>query len=59
MAWVLERATGQSLADLVSRHLWQPIDAARDAYFTVDEAGTAWQTAASTQRCAITLASDC
>ncbi|WP_457941106.1 serine hydrolase domain-containing protein [Mesorhizobium sp. 10J20-29] len=41
VAWVLERATGQSLADLVSRHLWQPIGAARDAYFTVDEAGTA------------------
>ncbi|KJS13429.1 MAG: hypothetical protein VR78_11325 [Hoeflea sp. BRH_c9] len=41
VAWVLERAAGKSLADLVSEHLWQPIGADRDAYFTVDEAGTA------------------
>jgi len=40
-AWVLERAAGKSLAELVSQHLWQPIGADRDAYFTVDEAGTA------------------
>jgi CubicO group peptidase (beta-lactamase class C family) len=41
VAWVLERAAGKSLAELVSQHLWQPIGADRDAYFTVDEAGTA------------------
>lgn len=41
VAWALERAAGTSLAELVSQHLWQPIGAARDAYFTVDEAGTA------------------
>ncbi|MBW3098583.1 beta-lactamase family protein [Pseudohoeflea sp. DP4N28-3] len=40
-AWVLERTAGKSLASLVSRHLWQAIGAERDAYFTVDEAGTA------------------
>ncbi len=41
VAWVLERAAGQSLAQLTSKLLWQPIGAERDAYFTVDKAGTA------------------
>jgi CubicO group peptidase (beta-lactamase class C family) len=40
-AWALECAAGKSLAELVSQRLWQPIGAGRDAYFTVDEAGTA------------------
>ncbi len=41
VAWVLERVTGAPLAELLSRHLWQRIGADRDAYFTVDAAGTA------------------
>jgi CubicO group peptidase (beta-lactamase class C family) len=41
IAWVLERVTGTDLAQLVSRHLWQPIGAERDACFTVDGSGTA------------------
>ena len=41
IAWVLERATGQGLADLVSTRIWSRIGAERDAYFTVDQAGSA------------------
>ncbi|SDF12451.1 serine hydrolase domain-containing protein [Limimaricola pyoseonensis] len=41
VAWVLERVTGEPLAELLSRHVWQRIGAERDAYFTVDTAGTA------------------
>ncbi|WP_211299403.1 serine hydrolase domain-containing protein [Pukyongiella litopenaei] len=41
VAWVLERAAGRSLAELVSTLIWQPVGAERDAYFTVDAAGTA------------------
>lgn len=41
LAWVLERETGMSLARLVSDRIWSKIGAERDAYFTVDEAGTA------------------
>ncbi len=41
IAWVMERATGSPLAELVSRELWQPLGAERDANFTVDPAGFA------------------
>jgi CubicO group peptidase (beta-lactamase class C family) len=41
LAFVLQRATGVSLADLVSRELWAPMGAEEDAYFTVDPAGYA------------------
>jgi CubicO group peptidase (beta-lactamase class C family) len=41
LAWVMERATGSPLAGLVSRDLWQPLGAERDANFTVDPAGFA------------------
>lgn len=41
LAWVLERATGQSLAALLSDRIWSRIGAERDSYFTVDSAGTA------------------
>jgi len=41
VAWALERATDTPLAELVSREIWQRIGAERDAYFTVDSAGTA------------------
>jgi hypothetical protein len=39
MAWVLEAATGQRFADLVSERIWKPIGAERSAGITVDVAG--------------------
>jgi hypothetical protein len=39
LGWVLERATGRRYSDLVSETLWQPIQAERDAYITVDRFG--------------------
>jgi CubicO group peptidase (beta-lactamase class C family) len=38
---VVERAGGATLAELISRELWQPLGAERDAELTVDTAGTA------------------
>ncbi|MEM7057207.1 MAG: serine hydrolase [Pseudomonadota bacterium] len=40
-AMCLERATGERLADLVSRLIWDPLGAEEDANFTVDRAGYA------------------
>jgi len=39
MAWVLEAATGQRFADLVSERIWKPIGAERSAGITVDVSG--------------------
>ena len=39
MAWVIERATGRRLADLVSELLWSPMGAERSGYITVDRLG--------------------
>ncbi len=41
LAFVMERASGMRLAELVSRELWAPLGAEEDAYFTVDPAGYA------------------
>jgi CubicO group peptidase (beta-lactamase class C family) len=41
LAFVLERASGAPLAELVGRELWQPLGAEQDAYFTVDAEGYA------------------
>lgn len=41
VAWVLERATSETLSQLISRLLWQPMGAERDAFFNVDREGTA------------------
>jgi CubicO group peptidase (beta-lactamase class C family) len=41
LAWVMERASGVRLAELISRHLWQPMGAAFDAEITVDAHGNA------------------
>jgi CubicO group peptidase (beta-lactamase class C family) len=38
-AWIIERATGTRFADLMSRHLWQPMGAEAPAYITVDRLG--------------------
>jgi CubicO group peptidase (beta-lactamase class C family) len=39
LGWVIERATGQRYADLMSELLWKPMGAARGAYITVDRLG--------------------
>lgn len=39
LAWVIERAAGQRLHDLVARELWQPMGAEFDADITVDSRG--------------------
>ena len=39
LAWVMERAAGSRLADLISEHLWQPMGAEFDAEITVDAHG--------------------
>jgi len=39
MGWVLEEATGEPLAQLISRHIWQAMGAEFDANITVDESG--------------------
>ncbi|CAN5135550.1 serine hydrolase [soil metagenome] len=41
LAFVLERATGLALAELVSTELWAPMGAEEDASFTVDASGYA------------------
>lgn len=41
IGWVLERTSGLSLSELMSRELWQPLGCERDACFTVDSAGSA------------------
>ncbi len=39
IGWVLEAATGQPLAELISEHVWKPMGAEFDANITVDEGG--------------------
>jgi CubicO group peptidase (beta-lactamase class C family) len=39
LGWVIERATGQRYADLMSELFWQPLGAERSAYITVDRLG--------------------
>lgn len=41
LGFVMERASGLPLAELVSTELWAPIGAEEDAYITVDHAGFA------------------
>jgi CubicO group peptidase (beta-lactamase class C family) len=36
LGWIIRRATGKSLADLISEWFWQPIGTERDAYFMLD-----------------------
>ena len=40
LGWVLERATGQGLADLLSQEIWQPLGCEFDASIAIDRAGT-------------------
>jgi len=39
LGWVLEAATGQALAELISEHIWKPMGAEFDANITVDAGG--------------------
>ena len=39
IGWVLEAATGQPLAELISEYIWQPMGAEFDANITVDKGG--------------------
>ncbi len=39
LGWLLERASGERAADLLARHVWQPMGAEADAYITVDRKG--------------------
>jgi CubicO group peptidase (beta-lactamase class C family) len=39
LGWVIERATGERYADLMSELLWAPMGAVRSAYITVDRLG--------------------
>ena len=39
IGWVLEKASGKALANLISEYLWKPMGAEFDAYITVDESG--------------------
>jgi CubicO group peptidase (beta-lactamase class C family) len=41
LGWVMERAAGARLPDLLSRELWQPMGAEFDAEITVDACGNA------------------
>ncbi len=41
LGWVLERAGGDSFANLYARHIWIPLGAERDAAITVDRGGAA------------------
>lgn len=41
VAWAVERVTGMSLAEALSERIWSRLGAERDAFFTVDGAGTA------------------
>ncbi|RDV36572.1 META domain-containing protein [Bradymonadaceae bacterium TMQ3] len=40
LGWVLARATGNSVAELLSERIWSRIGAEREAYYTVDSVGT-------------------
>src|SRR5258708_32527194 len=40
LAWIVKRASGQSIADLLSQQIWQKLGAENDAYFMVDSIGT-------------------
>ncbi|WP_176801115.1 serine hydrolase [Variovorax sp. EL159] len=40
LGWVIARATGRNVAQLLSERIWRRIGAEQDAYFTVDSIGT-------------------
>ncbi|MFZ6744634.1 serine hydrolase domain-containing protein [Undibacterium sp. JH2W] len=40
LAWIVRRASGQNLSDLLSERIWQKLGTENDAYFAVDSIGT-------------------
>jgi CubicO group peptidase (beta-lactamase class C family) len=41
LGWILERASGLTTAELLTRHIWQPMGMEHDAFITVDRYGAA------------------
>lgn len=41
LGWILERASGSTVAELLTRHVWQPMGMENDAFITVDRYGAA------------------
>lgn len=41
LGWIISRATGKGIAELLSEMVWQPMGANFDAYYNVDPAGIA------------------
>ena len=39
LGWIIERASGSTVADLLTRHVWQPMGMADEASITVDRLG--------------------
>lgn len=39
IGWLIQRVTGQRLADLLTERLWQPLGASDDGYIWVDDSG--------------------
>ncbi|PAU89367.1 6-aminohexanoate hydrolase [Pseudomonas sp. WN033] len=42
LGWLVRRASGQRLSDLISERIWQPLGAEQDAYMLLDRHGTGW-----------------
>jgi len=42
MGWIISRVTGQSIPELLSERMWQPLGTHRDGYYQVDGAGIAF-----------------
>lgn len=40
LGWIIARATGKSVADLLAERIWSKMGAEQDAYYTVDSIGT-------------------
>jgi CubicO group peptidase (beta-lactamase class C family) len=41
LAWIVQRASGRALADLLAERIWSKLGAEQDGYFLLDSAGTA------------------
>lgn len=42
MGWIISRATGKSIPELLSEKIWQPIGARHDGYYQIDRSGIAF-----------------
>lgn len=40
LGWIISKATGKSIAQLVSEKIWQPLGMEQDGYYSIDELGT-------------------